>query len=115
MQCIVVIRQLVHAFYNRVGILTVLVCKFPDNSDTIYDGIAGTFYLIYSIHDTFKITLDRTGQCIIGGSNVFYRQNTAYITEGDRTDFQRQVIDITFGYCSLNVEYKSTQKQHSII
>ena len=46
---------------------------------------------------------------------MFYRQNTAYITEGDCTDFQRQVIGITCGYCSLNVEYKGTQKQDGII
>ena len=73
MQCIVVIRQLVHAFYNRVGTLTVLICKLSDNGNAIYDGIAGAFYLIYCIYNTFQIALDGACQRIIRRSDVFYR------------------------------------------
>ena len=70
MQRIVTVSQFVHAVYNRISTLAVLICQVSDYSNTVNDRVAGTLYLIYCINNTLQIILDGICQCMVGKSDM---------------------------------------------
>ena len=78
---LIVIGEFVHTKHYDIRPMLVFRGKFPDDSNSIHDGVAGSFNFFNSSHHTMQVWFDTVGQCTIRFIQVANRHYIADIAQ----------------------------------